>query len=105
MSFAPFDFERQGLDIELKNAGLRLGQPAFFSLLGVTPYLANPVVMGIFALIHSFCPKNKVVFDYLAPRQTLSAWERMGFDVLSEEVERGGEPFRGFFLPEALIRA
>ncbi len=28
----------------------------------------------------------------------------MGFDVLSEEVERGGEPFRGFFLPEALMR-
>ncbi len=104
VSFVPCDFERQGLDIELKNAGLRLGEPAFFTLLGVTPYLANDVVMAIFALIRSFCPKNTVVFDYLAPRQTLSAWERAGFDVLSEEVERGGEPFRGFFLPEALIR-
>ncbi len=104
VSFVPFDFERQGLDIELKNAGLRLGEPAFFTLLGVTPYLANDVVMAIFALIHSFCPKNTVVFDYLAPRQTLSAWERAGFDVLSEEVAQGGEPFRGFFLPEALIR-
>jgi len=103
VSFVPFDFERQGLEIELKNAGLRLGEPAFFSLLGVTPYLADDVVMAIFALIHSFCPKNTVVFDYLAPRQTLSAWERTGFDVLSEEVERWGEPFRGFFLPEVLI--
>jgi methyltransferase (TIGR00027 family) len=102
--FVPFDFERQGLDIELIKAGLRLGEPAFFSLLGVTPYLANDIVMPIFALIHALCPKNTVVFDYLAPRQTLSAWERMAFDVLSEEVERGGEPFRGFFLPEALIR-
>jgi methyltransferase (TIGR00027 family) len=104
VSFVPFDFERQGLDIELKNAGLRVGEPAFFSLLGVAPYLANDIVMAIFALIHSFCPKNMVVFDYLAPSQTLTARERTVFDVLRGEVERGGEPFRGFFLPEALIR-
>jgi methyltransferase (TIGR00027 family) len=103
VSFVPFDFERQGLDIELQNAGLRSGEPVFFSLLGVTPYLANNVVMAIFASIHSLCPKSRVVFDYLMPRETLGAWERMGFDVLSEEVERRGEPFRGFFLPEALI--
>jgi methyltransferase (TIGR00027 family) len=101
--FVPIDFERQGLEIELKNAGLRLGEPAFFSLLGVTPYLANDIVMPIFALIHSLCLKNAVVFDYLAPRQTLGAWDKIRFDVLSEEVERGGEPFRGFFLPEVLI--
>src|SRR5262249_47322850 len=71
VSFVPFDFERQGLDIELKNAGLRLGESVFFSLLGVTPYLANNVVMAIFASIHSLCPKSRVVFDYLAPCDTL----------------------------------
>jgi O-methyltransferase involved in polyketide biosynthesis len=42
--FVPFDFERQGLDIELIKAGLRLREPAFFSLLGVTPYLTNDIV-------------------------------------------------------------
>jgi O-methyltransferase involved in polyketide biosynthesis len=69
----------------------------------VAPYLANSVVMAIFASIHSLCPKNTVVFDYLAPREALSASEGMEFDVLSEEGEREGEPFRGFFLPEALM--
>ena len=103
MCFVPFDFERQGLDIELIKAGLRLREPAFFSLLGVTPYLTNDMVMAIFALIHSLCPDNAFVFDYAAPRVTLSAWERTEFDAVSEEFGQGGEPFRGFFITEALI--
>ena len=101
VGFVPFDFEWQGLDIELKKAGLTLGEPAFFSLLGVTPYLTNDVVMAIFALIRSLCPDSAVVFDYAAPRATLSAWERTEFDALSEEFGQRGEPFRGFFITEA----
>jgi methyltransferase (TIGR00027 family) len=102
VTFVPFDFEGQGLDLALKKAGLRLADPAFFSFLGVSPYLANDVVMAIFALIHSLCPDNAVVFDYAAPRETLSSWEKMEFDALSAEVDQTDEPFRGFFNPEAL---
>ena len=87
VSFVPFDFEQHGLDLALKKAGLRLSEPAFFSLLGVSPYLANDVVMAIFALIHSLCPENAVAFDYAAPRETLSSQEKIEFDAVSAEVD------------------
>lgn len=104
VTFVPFDFERHGLDLALKKAGLRLSEPAFFSLLGVSPYLASDAVIAIFDLIHSLCRENAVVFDYAAPRETLSSQEKMEFDAVSAEVDQTDEPFRGFFSPEALIR-
>ena len=41
VTFVPVDFEHQKLEIELQRAGFRLDEPAFFSWLGVTPYLPN----------------------------------------------------------------
>jgi len=93
LTFVPIDFEQQSLDIELERAGFRLEEPAFFSCLGVTPYLANEVVMDTFKLIHSFCPANAIAFDYRLPRP---------HDALSERVARAGEPFKSSFEPEAL---
>jgi methyltransferase (TIGR00027 family) len=103
VSFVPFDFERRGLDLAMEKAGLRLGEPTFFSFLGVSPYLANDVVMGILALIHSLCPDNAVAFDYAAPRETLPSWEMLEFDAVSARVRQISEPFRAFFSPQALI--
>ncbi len=103
VTFVPVDFERQKLEVELERAGFKLDKPAFFSWLGVTPYLANETVMATFALIHSLSPDSAIAFDYALPRQTLSDGERMAFDALSKGVLRAGEPFRGFFGPEALV--
>jgi methyltransferase (TIGR00027 family) len=102
--FVPIDFERQKLDVELEKAGLRLGEPAFFSCLGVTPYLTKAAGMAMFTAIHALCSDNAVAFDYAAPRRNLSDWEKIAFDVLSDDVDRTGEPFRGFFGPEALVK-
>ena len=103
LSFVPVDFERQKLEVELERAGFRFDKAAFFSWLGVTPYLANEVVMATFKLIHSFCPDNAIAFDYALPRQALSEIEKMAFDAISEGVARMSEPFRGFFRPEELV--
>ncbi|MGO9512930.1 MAG: class I SAM-dependent methyltransferase [Steroidobacteraceae bacterium] len=102
VTFVPIDFEHQRLDIELERAGFRLEEPAFFSWLGVTPYLTNEVVMDTFKLIHSFCPANAIAFDYALPRQALSEGEKVAADALSERVARAGEPFKSSFRPEAL---
>ena len=102
VTFVPIDFEHQRLDIELARAGFRLDEPAFFSWLGMTPYLANEVVMDTFKLIHSFCPANAIAFDYALPRQALSEGEKVASDALSERVARAGEPFKSSFRPEAL---
>jgi methyltransferase (TIGR00027 family) len=102
VTFVPIDFEQQRLDIELERAGFGLEEPAFFSWLGVTPYLSNEVVMDTFKLIHSFCPANAIVFDYALPRQALSEREKAASDALSERVARAGEPFKSSFRPAAL---
>lgn len=103
VAFVPVDFERQKLEVELEKAGYQCDKPAFFSWLGVTPYLPNETVMATFAMIHSLCPDNAIAFDYARPRQALSEVELMASDALSARVARAGEPFRGFFEPEVLI--
>ncbi|MGO9137922.1 MAG: class I SAM-dependent methyltransferase [Syntrophales bacterium] len=103
VTFVPVDFEHQRLEVELDRAGFRLDKPAFFSWLGVTPYLPNEAVMATFTLIHSLCPENAIAFDYALPRQVLSGGEKMAFDVLSKSVDQISEPFRGFFRPEVLV--
>jgi methyltransferase (TIGR00027 family) len=103
VTFVPVDFEHQRLEIELERAGFRLGEPAFFSWLGVTPYLTNEAAMATLTLIHSLCPENAIAFDYALPRQTLSEGEKMAFDAISKRVVRADEPFRGFFRPEVLV--
>ncbi len=103
VTFVPVDFERQRLEVELERAGFRLDEPAFFSWMGVTPYLANELVMATFKLIHSFCPDNAIAFDYAVPRHALSESEKMVFDAISERVAQTGEPFRGFFKRKELV--
>jgi len=78
------------------------GRDGYISL-ECSPYLANDVVMGILALIHSLCPDNAVAFDYAAPRETLPSWEMLEFDAVSARVRQISEPFRAFFSPQALI--
>ena len=102
VTFVSVDFEHQRLDIELERRGFRFDEPAFFSLLGVTPYLTNRAVMDTFKLIHSFCPGNAIAFDYALPPQALSERERVASDALSDRVARVGEPFKSAFGPEAL---
>ncbi len=103
VAFVPVDFEHQKLETELQRAGFKLDEPAFFSWLGVTPYLPNDTVMATFALIRSLCPDNAIAFDYALPRQALSELEKMASDSLSARVARAGEPFQGFFRPEVLL--
>ncbi len=102
LRFVSMDFERQQLDVELPKAGLRQDEPAFFSCIGVTPYLTCAAGLAIVAAVRTLGPGNAIAFDYAAPRGALSDWEKVAFDALSEDVERAGEPFRSFFERGAL---
>lgn len=104
LSFAPMDFERQTLDDGLARAGFQLTQPAFFSWLGVTPYLARETTLSTLALVHSLSPENGVVFDFALPRESLSPQHTMAFDQLAARVASVGEPFIGFFDPPEIRR-
>ena len=99
LAFAPVDFERQTLGEGLREAGFDAGRPAFFSWLGVVPYLTENAVMATLGFIASLPAGSGVVFDYAQPPESLDPLRRRAFDALAERVAAHGEPFRAFFDP------
>lgn len=105
VTYAPVDFQTETFEAALARAGFRAGEPAFFSWLGVTMYLNEWAVMETFRAIISMSPKNGIVLDYSVPRSSLSFLNKMAFDALMRRVTAVGEPFIGFFEPNALAAA
>ncbi|HEX4961569.1 MAG TPA: SAM-dependent methyltransferase [Thermoanaerobaculia bacterium] len=102
LTFVPVDFERQTLATELVRAGFETSRAAFFSWLGVTPYLTEGAILATLGFIASLPSGSGVVFDYAVPPDSLSFWHRRAYDALASRVAAHGEPFRTFFDPPAL---
>jgi methyltransferase (TIGR00027 family) len=103
MTFAAVDFETQSLDIRLQEAGFRKQQPAFFSWLGVTPYLSRAAFDSTIQFIAGLPAGSGVAFDFAIQRSLLSPIQQRALDALAERVARAGEPFQLFFDPVALV--
>lgn len=69
--FVPVDFEQDELRETLAGAGFEQNAPAFFTWLGVVPYLTEEAVGGTLEYIASIVG-SEVVFDYLEPPQAFS---------------------------------
>jgi len=102
MTFAAVDFERQSLEDGLIAAGFKKQLPAFFSWLGVTPYLSRPAFDSTVQFIASMPSGSGVVFDFSVERSLLTPTQQLALDALSERVARAGEPFQLFFDPAVL---
>lgn len=102
LTFVSVDFGRQTLAQGLEAAGFLAHEPAFFSWLGVTPYLQPETVLATLRWLISICSANAVVFDYAVPRSSLGPLGRIAFDFLANRVAAAGEPFVGFFDPGEL---
>ncbi|HTB15345.1 MAG TPA: class I SAM-dependent methyltransferase [Bryobacteraceae bacterium] len=102
MSFVAVDFARQTLRAELSRSKFQTTEPAFFSWLGVVPYLTRDAALGTLRWIGSLPSGTAVVFDYAIARTALSFLERTALDALSRRVARAGEPFQLFFEPGEL---
>lgn len=100
--YVPLDFERQSLPAQLSAAGFDAGSPAFFSWLGVVPYLTLEAFRGTLRFFGSMAAGSGAVFDYPLPRQALGESERRLLDQLSARVANIGEPFQLFFTPPQL---
>jgi methyltransferase (TIGR00027 family) len=103
MTFAAVDFERQALEDGLLQAGFQKQQPAFFSWLGVTPYLSWLAFDATIQFIAGLPAGSGLVFDFAVERALLSPLQQLALDALSERVARAGEPFQLFFDPAALV--
>ena len=102
MTFAAVDFERESLEEGLLAAGFSPQEPAFFSWLGVTPYLSRAAFDATMHFIASLPSGSGVVFDYALERSLLSPQQQLALDALSARVARAGEPFQLFFNPREL---
>jgi methyltransferase (TIGR00027 family) len=103
LTFVPVDFERQSLADELMRGGLDPGQPAFFSWLGVTPYLTKDAVWRTLQAVVTLCRGGGgITFDYVVPVESLNFLQRAKFAMLAGRVAEAGEPVQTFFDPDVL---
>ncbi len=102
LTFVPIDFEQQTLASGLAHSGLNKNSPAFFSWLGVTPYLTCEACMATLSFIAKMPAGSGIVFDFAVDPALLNPGQRQALAALSERVARYGEPFQLFFDPEKL---
>jgi methyltransferase (TIGR00027 family) len=104
LRFVPVNFERQTLAAGLEQGGFDFHSPAFFSWLGVTPYLTRESFVATLSVIAKMPSSSGVVFDFAVDRKLLNLGQRLALYVLSRRVAAAGEPFQLFFRPAELAK-
>lgn len=104
LTYIALDLEHKSLAESLLEAGFDPAMPAFFSWLGVAPYLTLDAFRATLTTIGRLPKGSAVSFDYAFPPHTLSAKRRQVFDVLAKRVAAAGEPLQLFFTPEEVER-
>lgn len=97
VEFTPIDFERQSLAEGLAACGFEPTQRAFFTWLGVVPYLTEEAALATLGFIASSSGGAHVVFDYANPPQTMSDGVRVIHDDLAARVSSVGEMFQTYW--------
>lgn len=92
VTYVSVDFERQSFLDALGKSGLERSRPAFFSWLGVTPYLEKEVVRSSLSAVAEIqAVGSEMVFD---ARLEADGGTRSN---LEERVRKAGEPFKSSF--------
>jgi methyltransferase (TIGR00027 family) len=104
LTFVPIDFTTTKLDHALHGAGFDEAKPAFFSWLGVVPYLERPAIDATFRYIASLPENTAVAFDYAIPPESMAWTARLIFNQMAKRVAALGEPWKTFFDPPTLAR-
>jgi len=101
LNFVPVDFERDDLGDMLVGAGFHQHSPAFFTWLGVMPYLTLDAIDSALAYMASI-EHSEVVFDYMEPPQAFSEEMRELVTKRTEQLERTGERWTSRFEPAGI---
>jgi methyltransferase (TIGR00027 family) len=101
LSFVAVDFERSAWIEALAAAGFQPDEPAFFSWLGVVPYLSRDAVLATLSSIAGV-PDAEVVFDYGQPPESYAVERRAGYEAMIARAAASGEPWLSFFNPAEL---
>jgi len=105
--FVPVDFELDDAGEKLVAAGFQQNSPAFFTWLGVVPYLTEDAIGRTLDYISSI-QNSEVVFDYMEPPEAFSEELRQLEKARAEQLEKMGERSASRFEPtgmEAILRS
>ncbi|MGA8670485.1 MAG: class I SAM-dependent methyltransferase, partial [Terracidiphilus sp.] len=86
----PVDFERDDVGEKLADAGFQQNSPAFFTWLGVVPYLTQDAIGRTLDYMSSI-QNSEVVFDYMEPPEAFSEELRQIEKARAEQLEKIGE--------------
>jgi len=99
--FVPVDFERDDLGETLVAAGFQRDAPAFFTWLGVVPYLTRDAIGSTLDYMASI-QNSEVVFDYMEPPQAFSEEVRGLVMKRTEQLEKIDERWASRFEPAGI---
>jgi methyltransferase (TIGR00027 family) len=99
--FVPVDFERDDLGERLAGAGFQQNSPAFFSWLGVVPYLTQDAIASTLGYMASI-QYSEVVFDYMESAQAFSEEMRELVTERTKQLGKIGEPWVNRFEPAGM---
>jgi methyltransferase (TIGR00027 family) len=97
----PVDFERDDVGEKLVAAGFQPNSPAFFTWLGVVPYLTQDAIGRTLDYMSSI-EKSEVVFDYMEPPEAFSEELRQIEKERTEQLEKIGERSDSRFEPAGI---
>jgi methyltransferase (TIGR00027 family) len=105
--FVPVDFERDDVGEKLAAAGFQRNSPAFFTWLGVVPYLHLDAIGRTLDYMSSI-QNSEVVFDYMEPPEGFSEELRQIENERTEELKKMDECWISRFDPSdiaAILRS
>jgi methyltransferase (TIGR00027 family) len=101
LTLVPVDFERDDLGEMLAGAGFQQNSPAFFTWLGVVPYLTQEAIGSTLDYMASI-PSSEVVFDYMESPHALSDEIREFVKERSKQLEKIDERMASRFEPDGI---
>lgn len=98
LTFVSVDFERDDLQQKLSSAGFQRTSAAFFTWLGVVPYLTRDAIDDTLGYIASI-PNSEVVFDYTEPPEAWTKDVKAYAAARMAQLEKINEQWVGGFEP------
>ena len=101
LTFVPVDFEQDDLQQKLSSAGFERTSAAFFTWLGVVPYLTHDAIGSTLDYMASI-QNSEVVFDYMEPPQAFSEEIRELVTERTAQLEKIDERWASRFEPAGI---
>ncbi|AKT30756.1 transferase [Pseudomonas syringae pv. actinidiae ICMP 18708] len=90
--YIPLDFEKENFLGALRSGGLTAGTSTFFSILGLSYYIAQSALVEMLATIASgFGRGTQLVMDIRVPRNCMPESERLAYDTVGKFTAQRGE--------------